>query len=72
MTIDIYNPEKKTTNLEEGRKWEVERYKKEGQKKKKKNNYLKVQLFPRENSKGGRVELWTWWVSRTQMMNLQI
>lgn len=35
MTIDIYNPEKKTTNLEEGRKWEVERYKKEGQKKKK-------------------------------------
>ena len=25
--------------------------------KQKKNNYLKVQLFPREDSKGGRVEL---------------
>ena len=56
MTIDIYNPEK---NLLIQRKAgnEKQRIKeKEGQTKKK-NNYLKVQLFPREDSKGGRVEL---------------
>lgn len=54
MTTDTYNPEKK---LLIQRKAGNEKQRDIKMRDKQKTNYLKVQLFPREDSKGGRVEL---------------
>ena len=54
MTIDIYTPGK---NLLIHRKAGNEQQRDIKKRDKQKNSYLKVQLFPREDSKGGRVEL---------------
>lgn len=56
MTTDTYNPEKKEKKLIQ-RKAGIEKQRDVKMRDKQKTNYLKVQLFPREDSKGGIVEL---------------